>query len=126
MPSLDANIIGCSTGYGLDGETTIIYVTISNSGNAPAEGVAVTFNASDILTSALKIDLGMLPAGKQITVSRTLNTKFGVATDVDIAVDAVDTYTIKRFSSSDCKTLDDKTIENLNALVHAGMVSLGK
>jgi len=126
MPNLDANIIACSTNYGLDGETTIVYVTLSNSGGAPAEDVAVTFNASDILVSAPKVDLGILPAGKQITVSRTLNTKFGVATDVDISVDAKDTYAIRRFSSSDCKALDDRTIEGLNSLVHAGMTALVK
>jgi hypothetical protein len=126
MPNLDATIIGCSTSYGLDGETTIIYVTVSNSGNAAAENVAITFNASDILVSPPKLELGLLPASKQITVSRTLNTKFGVATDVDISVDAKDTYTIRRFSSSDCKMLDDNTIETLNALVHSGLISLGK
>jgi hypothetical protein len=126
MPNIDAAIIGCSTNYGLDGETTIIYVTVSNSGGAAAENVAVSFNATDILVSSPKLELGLLPANKQITVSRTLNTKFGVATDVDISVDAKDTYTIRRFSSSDCKTLDDSTIENLNSLVHSGLISLGK
>jgi hypothetical protein len=125
-PNLDASIIGCSTNYGLDGETTIVYVTVSNTGDAAAENVSVAFNASDILISSPKLELGILPASKQITVSKTLNTRFGVATDVDISVDAKDTYTIRRFSSSDCKTLDDSTIENLNSLVHLGLVSLGK
>jgi len=119
-PNLDAIIPACNTNIGFSGETTIVYVTLSNTGTAPAENVIVKFNANDMDKPAQDLQLGILPQGKQITISNNVDTKLGVQTTAQITVTSTDSAPIIRYSA-DCKTLDTSTEQSLDYLVSLGL-----
>ena len=123
-PNLDATISGCTTNFGLNGETTTVWVTLSNTGDGLAEDVIVTYEASDPdYQTAPTSPLGVVPAQKQITVSRTLDTRFGQPTDVRVTINSKNSYPIVR-DSGDCRQLDEATKQNLNILVNSGMLPI--
>ena len=121
-PNLDAEISGCNTNFGVSGETTTVYVTISNTGSGRAENVVVQYAANDIETKPVSQTIGTIPAGKRITVSSYINTKFGVPTNAEVHVNAKDTDSIVRYSA-DCRKLDQQTLDNLDYLVKSGLLT---
>ena len=120
-PNLDAKIVGCNTNLGFGGETTTVYVTLTNTGSAAAEDVTVTFHASDSdEKTPVKVPIGILPAGKKRTISYAIDTRFGVQTTAQVLVNAKNTNTITDYSA-DCRKLDETTAQNLDRLVQLGL-----
>jgi hypothetical protein len=120
-PNLDAEISGCNTNFGVSGETTTVYVTVSNTGSGKAENVVVQYTANDIETGPVSQTIGTIPAGKKVTVSSYLDTKFGVGTTAEVHVNAKDTESIVRYSA-DCRQMDQQTLNNLDYLIKSGLL----
>ena len=120
-PNLDATISGCNTNFGISGETTTVYVTLSNTGTGKADNVVVEYSANDIETNSIKQSIGVIPAGKKITISSYVDTKFGVPTTAEVKILSKNSADIIRYSA-DCRQIDQQTLNNLNYLVQSGFL----
>ncbi|VVB58329.1 Uncharacterised protein [Candidatus Anstonella stagnisolia] len=122
-PKLGAEISGCNTNFGLSGETTTVYVTLTNSGMGEAENIQIQITASDNDGAVQVLNLGSLADGQKVTISRYVDTRYAVPTTAQVTINSKDAQPIT-IMSANCRQLDATTTKNLDYLVQIGKLPI--